>query len=265
MLPFTRSAAGEGCPQRLFCLSKRWFGSAGGFGCSVLAAGGPSSAPRPGARLTPRSLPAAASCERGHRRAPRGVSPALQASPGGCVAGGPPHVSPPSAPAAFPTRAAARQHRGGSAPSAGQHPARSPRCAPSAAPAHLHLHEGAAVEAAGGRGQGAPQAAPLRHGAARPAGAAPARAAPPLPPPPPPGFNFSRFPDYLIPCRLRGAGAVRRLRPGPPLGAAPAPGTREAAPRGEAGPRLCAPCGGTGNRLLRGEPTLPWHTGSRHP
>jgi hypothetical protein len=31
-------------------------------------------------------------------------------------------------------------------------------------PPHLHLHEGAAVEAAGGGGQGTPQAAPLGHG-----------------------------------------------------------------------------------------------------
>lgn len=174
------------------------------------------------------------------------------------------------------------------------------RCGPTAAPAHLHLHEGAAVEAAGGRGQGAPQAAPLGHGAARPAGAAPARAAPPLPPPPPPGFNFSRFPDYLIPCRLRGAGTVRQLRPGPPLGAAAAPGNRGSGTSGGSGtPAVCALRGnwepapprethasmpqrepaslrgsgtsaacslrGTGNQLLREEPALPCRKGNRHP
>lgn len=109
-------------------------------------------------------------------------------------------------------------------------------------PAHLDLHEGAAVEAAGGRRQGAPQAAALRHGAARRArsgltrpGPARPRAAPPLPPPPP-GFNFSRFPDYLIPCRQREAAPRRQLRPGPPR-RDPGPPQRPSAARGAAVPR----------------------------
>lgn len=40
---------------------------------------------------------------------------------------------------------------------------------------HLHLHEGAPVEAAGGRREGAPEAAALRHGSSGPAAAAAAK------------------------------------------------------------------------------------------
>lgn len=63
-----------------------------------------------------------------------------------------------------PLNAATTTTPGGTPPRGSRPPSAFPVLA--AGPAHLDLHEGASVEAAGGRRQGAPQAAALRHGAA---------------------------------------------------------------------------------------------------
>lgn len=163
MLPCMSSAAGEGSSQDLCCLSKCWSGG----NRWLWLWKGLSSAPRPAARLIPHSLPP--------RRPQAGTLPAP--SPAGSVRGaaGLPGEAAPSHPlssAAVPELPPAgcrfvspvfpphprrlphacgrteRRHPRGLCTERG---AAGPAPGPPAAPAHLNLHEGAAVKAASGR------------------------------------------------------------------------------------------------------------------